>query len=46
MIQPGGGGGGGGGERRGLRPRNDVLKTCKGVNLSDGQRIIALFFPQ
>ena len=38
--------GGGGGERRGLGPRNDVLTTCKAVTLSDGQRIIAVFFPQ
>ena len=35
-----------GGERRGLGPRNDVLTTCKAVNLPSGQRIIAEFFPQ
>ena len=34
----GGGGGGGGGERRGLRPRNDVLTTCKAVNPRASQR--------
>ena len=36
--------GGGGGKRRGLGPRNDVLTTCKAVTLSDGQRIIAVFY--
>ena len=40
------GGGGGGGKRRGLGPRNNVLTTCKAVTLSDGQWIIAVFFPQ
>ena len=35
---------GGRGERRGLGPRNDVLTTCKAVTLSDGQRIIAVFY--
>ena len=34
------------GKRRGLGPRNDVLTTCKAVTLSDGQQIIAVFFPQ
>ena len=34
------------GNRRGLRPRNDVLTTCKAVTQSGGQRIIAAFFPQ
>ena len=37
---------GGGGKRRGMGPRNDVLTTCKAVNLPGGQRIIAEFFPQ
>ena len=45
-LLSGGGGGGGGGKRRGLGPRNDVLTTCKAVTLRDGQRIIAVFFPQ
>ena len=31
-------GGGGGGERRGLGPRNDVLTTCKAVNLRASQQ--------
>ena len=35
-----------GGKSPGLGPRNDVLTTCKAVTLSDGQRIIAVFFPQ
>ena len=34
------GGEGGGGKRRGLRPRNDVLTTCKAVTLRGGQWII------
>ena len=33
----------GGGERRGLGPRNDVLTTCKAVNLRGGQRVIGVF---
>ena len=37
------GGAGGGGKRRGLRPRNDVLTTCKAVTLHGGQRKIAVF---
>ena len=31
-------GGGGGGSGRGLGPRNDVLTTCKAVNLRASQR--------
>ena len=34
---------GGGGERRGLRPRNDVLTTCKVVILRGGKWVIGVF---
>ena len=34
------------GKERGLRPRNDVLTTCKAVTLRGVQRIIALYFSQ
>ena len=32
----------GGGKMRGLRPRNDVLTTCKAVTKRGGQRIITV----
>ena len=36
----------GGGKRRGLGPRNNVLKICTAVTLRGGQRKIAVLFPQ
>ena len=45
-LQGVGGGGGRDWERRGLKPRNNALTTCKAFTLPGSQRVIAVFFPQ